>query len=273
MLNPIRHELTNEQYHSHPAISKSHIDIALRSPLHYKAAFIDKIIDRKETPALIEGSLCHSMILEPDKTELEFIVSPEFNKRTNAGKALYQEFLTLHGDKKAVSAEQWEKCQHMRDEVFNHEAAAYWLSDGEPETSWFFTHELSGLECKVRPDWLRRDGVIVDLKTTDDASPKGFVKSVANYSYHVQAAFYMDALKASRFIFVVVEKSAPFAVAVYELDEEAISQGRKMYEQALLTIATCRDSGNWYGFDGLKKLSLPPWAIDREAVKKKVQTF
>ena len=44
----------------------------------------------------------------------------------------------------------------------------------------FFSEDLGGIRAKCRPDWISNDkNIVIDLKTTQDASPKGFQKSIA----------------------------------------------------------------------------------------------
>jgi hypothetical protein len=68
---------------------------------------------------------------------------------------------------------------------------------------------------------------IADVKTTEDASIEAFSKTIAQYGYAQQAAYYMDLLGASHFVFIAVEKTAPYAVGVYCLDAASIAVGRE----------------------------------------------
>jgi hypothetical protein len=120
------------------------------------------------------------------------------------------------------------------------------------------------MRCKCRPDWLSADGAtIVDLKTCIDASPAGFAKAVANFGYQIQAAHYLAGTMAKRFIFVAVEKTAPYAIGVYELDTEALVHGTIARHNALQLIGDCRATNNYSsGYtDGIQKLQLPGWAL------------
>ena len=102
----------------------------------------------------------------------------------------------------------------------------------------------------------------MDLKTTTDASPKGFAKSVASFRYHVQAAHYLAAGLFDKFIFIAVEKEAPYAVACYELDADALTEGQRLRGRDLQRIANCRAMAAWPGYgDELQTISLPGWAF------------
>jgi exodeoxyribonuclease VIII len=160
----------------------------------------------------------------------------------------------------------------MAHSVFRHPAAAMLLAlPGKAETTWMWNDEATGLQCKCRPDWLTDDGsLIVDLKTTEDASPAGFRKSIANWRYHVQASWYLDGLehatdnRPEQFIFICVEKKPPHAVAVYAADAEMIAQGQITAARDLQQLADCKAADAWPGYsDQIETISLPPWMRPR----------
>ena len=77
--------MNNEEYHSSPEISKSDLDAAAKSGVH----FLHKKEGPKSkpTPAMRIGSAFHALILEPDVFENEFIYKPEIlNARSKDGK-------------------------------------------------------------------------------------------------------------------------------------------------------------------------------------------
>jgi exodeoxyribonuclease VIII len=138
------------------------------------------------------------------------------------------------------------------------------LADGKAEQSFWWTDTATGMRCKCRPDWYY-GSTVVDIKTTTDASPQAFARSVATFAYHVQAAHYLEGLsdRCQRFVFVAVEKTHPHAVAVYELDADALALGRTTRDNALDVIAGCQAAGVWPGYsDTVQTLSLPKWATN-----------
>jgi len=152
--------------------------------------------------------------------------------------------------------------------VYRHPAAAMLLGlAGKAETTHMWTDASTGLECKCRPDWLTDDGsIVVDLKTTEDASPAGFRKSIAQWRYGVQAAWYTFGLEQAtgtrpmQFIFIAVEKKPPYAVAVYAADEQMIEHGMKTAMCDLAKLADCKAADRWPGYsDQIEMISLPAW--------------
>jgi exodeoxyribonuclease VIII len=204
------------------------------------------------------GSLTHCAVLEPDQLASRYGIAPD--RRTNAGKAAVAEMEAAGIE--AVTAPEMEQAMAMAASVRSHQAAAALLRDGKAEQSFWFDDIATGLRCKCRPDWYT-GSTIVDLKTTVDASPKGFAKSVAQWRYHVQQSHYLAGTFAERFVFIAVEKFYPYAVGVYELDADAVQLGDYERRNNLQTIADCRAISEWPGYGNtVQLLSLPKWALN-----------
>jgi len=249
---------SNADYHADPAISASHLHAVAASPYHYWSRFINP--DRPpsvQTAAMKLGSLTHCAVLEPDELASRYGIAPD--RRTNAGKAAVAAMEAAGIE--AVTAPEMEQAMAMAASVRSHQAAATLLRDGKAEQSFWFDDIATGLRCKCRPDWYT-GSTIVDLKTTVDASPKGFAKSVAQWRYHVQQSHYLAGTFAERFVFIAVEKSYPYAVGVYELDADAVQFGDYERRNNLQTIADCRAISEWPGYGNIiQPLSLPKWAL------------
>ena len=179
----------------------------------------------------------------------------------NAGKALAAE-MEASGIE-AVTAQEMEQALAMAASVRSNSTVSSLLSNGAAETSHWWDDVATGMRCKCRPDWLSADGeTIVDLKTCQDASAASFAKSVAQWSYQVQAAHYLCGTLAKRFVFVAVEKILPYAVGVYELDAEAMVHGSVLRHTSLQRIQDCRAINSYPGYtDGIQTLHLPGWAL------------
>lgn len=248
--------MPSAEYHSHPAVSKSLLDKIARSPLHARA-YMDGQRD-EPTASMTFGTALHTAVLEPDRFAAEYAVW-EGDRRTKDGKAAYEALLATGAT--LISAADSDAISAMAMAVRQHPVAGPLLQDGQAESSVFWQHPASGLECKCRPDWWRNDGMVVDVKTTEDASPAAFARSVAAYRYHVQAAHYMAGTQARRFLFIAIEKKAPHAVAVYELDADAIDLGNRLRERDLQQYASCSEFGIWPGYPTeVLPLALPKWA-------------
>jgi len=106
----------------------------------------------------------------------------------------------------------------------------------------------------------------IDLKTTVDASPRGFAREIARMDYHAQAGWYTLGLERvfgapHRWLWIAVEKEAPYAVAVYELAHDDLMLGRETALRWLEQWRACERSGIWPGYgDAIQSIQLPAWA-------------
>lgn len=262
MKNPVT--MTNAEYHAAPAISKSDLDLINRSPAYYK--FV-KENSKEQTAAMLLGSVFHKLVLEPESFAAEYAVCPAADRRTKVGRETYQAFAdSLHDGVEAITDDIYKTAQAMAESVKKHPIAARLLHGGQAETSYFW--EENGVRCKCRPDYLRTDiKCIIDLKTTQNASPDSFIKSAYDYRYHVQSAWYLRGLKAcgidvENFIFIAVEKDAPYAVCAYAADDLMFQLGEQEAMENLKVYAECQNTGIWYGYEKepeIHSLSLPDW--------------
>tara|TARA_R110000822_G_scaffold165793_3_gene306295 strand:+ start:4969 stop:5778 length:810 start_codon:yes stop_codon:yes gene_type:complete len=250
------------EYHRDPSISKSGLDQFRRSPAHYKAWLAE---DREQTPAMRIGTLTHLAVLEPDTFDSKTVVAPLVDKRTKEGKSIWEQFKGENAEKEIITIDERDQIVAMRESVHKHQAAGKLLVFGGSEISVFAVCPKTKVMMKGRFDWL--DGnTIVDLKTTEDASPEGFAKSVANYRYHIQAAHYIAlaglvGIKDATFKMIAVEKSAPYAVAVYELDAADLILAEAERIKLLEMFSSCTQFQSWPAYSqNITTISLPRWA-------------
>ena len=252
-----------KEYRAHDAVNFSTLKSILKSPAHYQAALAE---DRKETPAMLMGTLAHSMILEGHSLREIAAIKPAFmSLATKEGKAWKSEF----GHLPIVSTDDALSLEGMAESVrSNPHAAAMLAGCQHRETPIRAT--IRNVECKGLIDAAGTDGVdwvILDLKTTDDASPEAFARKVANYHYDMQAALYKQLLATHHqieteptFYWLVVEKTAPYTCAVYD-SSDWITSGEDKLERALETLKDCRKSNLWpKPFGGINLLIRPSWA-------------
>lgn len=267
--------LTYDQYDAIPAVRHSILRHFARTPAHAHEAIANLA---NPTDALTLGHAAHAAILEPDYFAARFVAAPKFDKRTNVGKAGWAQFQADHAGLEILDQDEHALCLKLREAAWRHPMAAALLR-GQPrnnEVVGVWRDGATGRLCKIRVDRLTTVAlpgspepwsVVCDLKTTEDARPFAFARDLNKFGYHEQAAYYIDGLdalapRARRFVFIVVEKRPPFAVACYELDEDAIEVGRAEYLKHLRAYADCVESGAWPGFgDGIAPISLPSWAF------------
>ncbi len=237
-----------------------------KSPAHLKAWSESE--DSDPTPALLFGKAYHCRMLEPEKFAATYCVRPDFGDlRTNAGKAARDAWLADHAGMQALTRDDADRIEAMAVALQAHPLAWAILSQGHSEVTMYWTDRLTGVPCKARADKWHPGKLFADLKTTDDASPEGFRRSVARYSYHVQHSHYTDGALAcgepvTNFLIVAQEKEAPYAVAIYQIDAAAESRGFELRERGLQTLRECIDADTWPAYaPGITELSLAPWAL------------
>jgi len=256
-------------YHAFDAVSNSQLCRLAKSPAHYRS-YMDH--PEEKTDAMIFGSALHAYILEPDNFDLEFCARPMgLDLRRKEDKEFFEQFKKKHEGKQIIKGEEYEICQHMRAAAMQHPLVNELLgSDGHTELSILWN--IDDILCKARVDryvmW-RNKPTIVDLKTTTDASMRGFAKSMYAYRYYQQAAMYLDGMSAiqgydhSTFIFIAMEKEPPFAIGIYEIDDQALQAGRQEYQRLLALHRHCTQTQQWpsYASENPELITLPIWAF------------
>lgn len=255
-------DLDIEAYHSlKDFVSSSHLKELAKSPAHYKAS-INAPSER--TAALEFGDAAHCYMLQPDVFSSRFVAMPEAIK-VKRGKE-YDAFQAANAGKTVLSKNDLDALKGMSEAFKSHKTASTFtgVENGIAELSCFFTHE--GLNCKIRPDYLPGSAIIVDYKTTENASPAEFQRSCVKYSYDIQAGFYtlgMEILTGvqHKFVFIAQEKKAPYEIAVYEASSDFIDRGRSKAIGLLEILKECRETGIYPGYpDEIQTLDLPSWA-------------
>ncbi len=271
-MEPGIYTMSNEDYHrgkGKDALSKGGLDKLDKSPAHLKIHFEE---ESKPTPAMIFGSNFHCAALEPEIFKRDYMVEPDFgDKRKKENKAAHVIF-QLEVEEKGltiISQSDMDLINYMVDSLYESDVVSGLLSDGIAEQSFFWNHPKWGFGCKVRPDYLNdKYRIAIDLKSAADASPEAFGKATANYKYHWQGSWYLDGInelspeKYEEFVFIVVEKTPPYAVQNYILKRDDIYLAELQIEPLLSQYAECLASDVWPGpSDRIQTLTLPAWYI------------
>ena len=263
-------EMSNADYHAHKAISKSKLDAARKSGKHLHDMLYGP--PRESTAAFDLGTVLHASALPGEDPDEIAVRMPEgMKKSTKEGKA----FVAEHQGKIILNPSDAHVVDQMMLSLREHPFSAGLVNGdlkGKAEQSFFCTDKETGLELKARPDWILDDlSLILDLKTTIDASPKGFQRSVANYRYFVQASHYLDVVEMSTgtrpqgFLFVAVEKQRPFSTAVYLADQAMIDLGKQQAREDLNNIAQWIADNKFPGYsERVEEISLPKWMLPKQ---------
>jgi len=266
--------LSNEAYHGDTnSISRSGIMTFLESPYRYWAKYLNPQRPKDEpTPAMVFGSAFHCLMLEPDKYGDLFVTRPEKVLLKNVGREAYDlneariEAVNQNlGKKTILTWEQTNLLLQMQATLFINKQAMELIKGAIYEQSYFWEDKSSGLMVKARPDILHAN-MIVDLKTCADASPRAFQRAMVSGGYHLQGAMIQDAVQKlegrwiPNVINIAIEKTYPYSIGIYVIDEDALEAGRVKYKSALLDIKSyIGDNEPWPDYEP-QTISLPSWA-------------
>ncbi|PPY80867.1 exodeoxyribonuclease VIII [Escherichia coli] len=262
----IYYGISNENYHAGPGVSKSQLDDIADTPALYLWRK-NAPVDTTKTKTLDLGTAFHCRVLEPEEFSNRFIVAPEFNRRTNAGKEEEKAFLMecASTGKTVITAEEGRKIELMYQSVMAL-PLGQWLveSAGHAESSIYWEDPETGILCRCRPDKIIPEfHWIMDVKTTADI--QRFKTAYYDHRYHVQDAFYSDGYEAQfgvqpTFVFLVASTTVEcgrYPVEIFMMGEEAKLAGQQEYHRNLRTLADCLNTDEW---PAIKTLSLPRWA-------------
>ncbi|HHU1387942.1 TPA: exodeoxyribonuclease VIII [Escherichia coli] len=262
----IYYGISNENYHAGPGVSKSQLDDIADTPALYLWRK-NAPVDTTKTKTLDLGTAFHCRVLEPEEFSNRFIVAPEFNRRTNAGKEEEKAFLMecASTGKTVITAEEGRKIELMYQSVMAL-PLGQWLveSAGHAESSIYWEDPETGILCRCRPDKIIPEfHWIMDVKTTADI--QRFKTAYYDYRYHVQDAFYSDGYEAQfgvqpTFVFLVASTTIEcgrYPVEIFMMGEEAKLAGQQEYHRNLRTLSDCLNTDEW---PAIKILSLPRWA-------------
>lgn len=253
-------DMSNEEYHSHTEyIGSSQIKQLLKNPYLF---FHPQLQEHKDVFDI--GSAIHCLLLEPENFEKEFAVAPKCDKRTTKGKNDWMQFCQENEGKIVISEDDFFNICELQKAVLAIPEVVKLLRNGVSEKSFFTTLE-DGTKAKARPDRLRDDKIVIDVKSCRDASPDAFKRDIAKYGYHIQDAYYTDVLGAKGFVFLAIEKEPPYMVGIYQLDPVAKDRGRELIQKALLITKQGEkyQTPLYTGNDGavIQTLTLPAYAF------------
>lgn len=264
-------EMPNEIYHAGPGISKSQLDDISRSPKRFRhfgetARYVSKEMSL--------GQAADLYLCDPKSFEKTFAIPPNIagplNK--NPWKREWDEFKEKNPGKIHISPREFTDVRAMKEALLSHPVASK-LVRGQSQISFFWKDPLYQVLCKCRPDFLPGVGICADLKTTDNASYYSFRSKALAMRYHVQAAFYLHGIKHAvqqseidfavpdSFVFVVIERDAPYDIAHYQLDNAAMELGVAHFSDDLAKYKECLETDKWPGYkEEIQVMQLPPWA-------------
>ena len=262
-----RDQVPREQYDRLPQINISRLEWIEQSPAHLNHILTNGADE--DTDAMIRGRATHLAVFEPELFRERCVVWEGASRR---GKE-WDAFCARNRGKELLTEKMHETAVAIGQAVRRDRYAAPFLEHGRGELTLIWKYvaapvgAVAGYEfdCKGRIDF-ETDRALVDLKTTEDASPSAFARTALNLNYLAKAAWYTDAhrqlaRKLREYFIVAAETKAPYVVQVYRIPEDLLELGRAKYREWLDRYAFCRARNSWPGYgDGPTDLVLPEWA-------------
>ncbi|MCV6601334.1 MAG: PD-(D/E)XK nuclease-like domain-containing protein [Cohaesibacter sp.] len=210
-------DMPNEVYHAGKGTSKSTLWSfgGSKSPAHFRH---NRDNPKPKTAAQINqfamGSAIHTVIMEPHLFE-ETVVRGPSDRRGKKWKDLQE----AYPDANILLDKDYDGMDCLRDKIHCDDCLAPILNHSKTmiEHSAFWNDHEIGMLCKCRPDLVNpAHGLIVDIKTTGDATPWEFAKIAGDLGYHAQENWYTNGWmnaggqSINGFVFLVVERDPPF---------------------------------------------------------------
>lgn len=248
--------MSGAAYEALPGLRWSVAKDGLSSALHLRHR-LDA--PRPDTAAFRQGRLADTAILDPDLFEAVIEAPAEFvtdSGGLSKGKKALEWQASLPAGATVATAAEIHAANRMRDAVCRHPIAAQWL-----DTTTLRHHALTWMDgsvaCKAEYDAIcGSSGLAWDLKTTagrgGPVSVRSCLAAICAYAYHGQHGWYERGAKANgldiwRWGWMFVEKSAPYDVICIEADDDLMSEGRRMAEDAMDVYRRAQETGDWPG--------------------------
>ena len=208
-----------------------------RSAAHARETIINP---SDPTPTLIFGNAFHSLVAGA-VDEVKVVDKP---KTAQQNGEIYQ-----------IHTSTYNSIMAMIDAMKRHPIAKKLMIIPDKETTGIWVDVNHRLWCKIRPDAIDHENrIIVDWKSTMDASFDSFNKDIFKYSYHVSAAYYKWGVKALTghdyaFIAVAVEKAPPYGINCYNISGMAIRKAWEKIGDCLGDLADCVADDKWPNYE------------------------
>lgn len=284
MTATLHKSMSIQEYHDQTGIlSKTMLAKFADCPARFKYAYIDGG-EPKKTKSLRIGNAVHVLALEPVLWKAGYHVLPKtyFNDkgeekpfRQDERMEVYKEEIVKAGDRVILKQEEYNQVEAMAESLTKNTYALSLLkADGYVESSIFW--ETEGQKFRCRPDFMRNDGLIVDLKTARSVKPSLFQSDAFNMHYHLSVALTARGYEAlyekpvDNYVFLCIEPEPPYLVSCFEslapmdnmVSLSYLEYGNTVLDKILSDISECRRADNWPGYvNKIEGMKIPQWAM------------
>ncbi len=259
--------MTVEEYRSAPGLNFSKMKALLQSPLHFQ-----KQEAVEETLAMRMGTAVDEWVLS-GKVRPHVIKPAELDgKPWQGNRTACKEWVKKwKADGCTVYSQDEYDTQSAMQKALENSREFQGLLRTCPQRQLPVFAVYRGVPVKCLLDMAGQDEegrVICDLKTSNDASPKGFGKKAFNMDYDLQMVLYSAAVALSEGLeeppamsWAVVESSAAAPVSLFLVPGEALESGQRKLDRCIDSYLECMESGIWPSYGtGFQTPEWPRWA-------------
>jgi len=250
-------------------------DVLPRPRVYFEKHIAKQHGERADTPAFLFGRLFHCLALEGEAEMVKrFVVAPDVDRRTKAGKEEFAAFQAQAGGRDIVKQADIDLAWQMVAGIRAKPAAVAMQARGSPEVT--FRHQLASFAVQARVDWFDGEDpagpLCINVKTVETL--EDFDAQFCKFHYYRGDAFYRLVVAkvlgveptVPQMVNLVVEKSPPYECAIRVPDAESLDVGSREVMQRLAVIARCYESGEWPGEPNeARRVSLPSWKTKEAA--------
>jgi hypothetical protein len=287
MIQPgIHPNLSNEEYHADPAISRSGILKFMESPYKYWAEYLNpERPPKSQTDEMAFGSAFHKFVLEYLDFFQDYVVEPQTQRLPkivrlkDVGRPAFDaykaekvkiEFFnqTLMNEfdpagRTVLTQKEMELLGKMHEKINAHSQARDLISNAKIEHSLFWRDKETGLMLKARPD-IWHPNMVVDLKTCKSAATRPFLYAMIDGGYHIQAAMIQEGIyelegkDISNFLNLCQEKTYPYSIGIKIIGESFLQRGREIFRETLKEMKLAIEN-NFFPDYSPETVELPAW--------------
>lgn len=258
-------EEANETYHGSIGLSNTGLKNFAKTPMHF---LLSRSQEVGETDSQRLGTLAHMALLEPERFETT-VQAIEGHRGSKEVKAAIAE-AEARG-KYVCKPDEYEAAHRVSRSLRASKYARNLLSGGVAERSIRWRDPETGVLLKCRPDFLRDDGKVIDLKTFDDLRDESIARQIYKMKYHWQSWLYLQGAgtvrpKSNVFAHIFVEpKTGLHRIVVLDdasLERAECGNDKEPGVRGLINLyAQCLRDDNWPGYgDEIINMSLPSYA-------------
>ena len=279
-------DITDEEYFA----DRNRVNCSsLKTVIQNEGATVFLNQKREVTAAMRIGTAFHTLVLEPEKFNDRFVVIPKVSFATKEGKLIKEKYADCvflndkertsdEGRQIVINEEDYDELLKLKNGLLydfdGAELEAKRLLDqsGDCECVVLFTHLNIPCKCKI-DKFLKESLHILDVKTCQSSKVEDFQKTVFDYGYFIQAAFYKLAFWCLaeitvKFSFLAVEKTEDVYLSQVFNTDEWDGAGQALIDFYLPIAYKAMQDKKYSGYmkqDRNKNMSIPvPGWIDRK---------